>query len=225
MLQSLFRQQAIRALTLGGCILAGMGQALQTSPASAAVITYDISNYPSIQSNATLSGTITVDTAGGTESPASSGNFFVGHSAITAWDWTVTPSGGSAYSVSSTGINPSASGAGGSFALYVTPTTVSVVQAASLILEADLGVAGATVALDYVYNTPLYAAGGIGVGGSTWLNSDRAGLDSTFPSDPFAAAGSNWVIATVVPEPAPASLIGAGLVGGFLKRFRLRRRR
>jgi len=225
MLQSLFRPQVIRALTLGGCILAGMGQALQTSPASAAIITYDISNYPSIQNNATLSGTITVDTAGGTESPASSGNFFLKHPAITAWDWTVTPSGGSAYSVSSTGISPSASGAGGSFALYVTPTTVSVVQAASLILEADLGVAGATVALDYYYSTPIYAAGGTGVGGSTWLTSGRTVLDSAFPSDPFAAAGSNWVIATAVPEPATVSLIAAGLVGVFLKRFRLIRRR
>jgi hypothetical protein len=225
MLQSLFRQQVIRALTLGGCILAGMGQALQTSPASAAIITYDISNYPSIQDNATLSGTITVDTAGGTESPASSGNFFVSHSAITAWDWTVTPSVGSAYSVSSTGINPSASGDGSFFALYATPTTLSVVQASTLNLKADLDVPGATVALNYWYDSPLYGAGGTGVGGSTWLKFDRAGLDSAFPSYPVADAGNNWVIATAVPEPATASLIGAGLVGGFLKRFRLRRRR
>ena len=90
--------------------------------------TYDLTNVPALQSSATLTGNITVNTAGGSESPASSGNFFVGHSSIIAWNFTVTPSGGGLpYSGSSNGLNASATGDGGSFAMYATPTTLTLV--------------------------------------------------------------------------------------------------
>ena len=115
---------------------ASMLLALFLGQSDAATFTYSLSNYPAFQNNATLAGSITVDT--GATPPDAQGNYYLGHSAITAWDFTVTPSESSSYSLSSTGINPSASGFGGSTALYASPTTLSVIAAASLALEADL---------------------------------------------------------------------------------------
>ncbi|MFC4994967.1 PEP-CTERM sorting domain-containing protein [Rubritalea tangerina] len=180
------------------------------SPSHGAVYTYQISNYPAIQNGANLAGTITVDTASGTESPASSGNFYVGHSAITAWDFSVTPTVGGAYSVDSSGINPLASGLGGSFAMYATPSSLAIVGGSSLKLQADDGIPGATVELWWYYDTPIYNSGGVGAGGAIWLNTDRTVLDNTFPTNPDASAQS-WVIATVVPEPSGSALLGISL--------------
>jgi len=172
---------------------------LAASNVNAAIYTYSISNYPSLQNNATLSGSITVDTTGGFETPSSSGRFEIGHSAITSWDFTVTPSGGSALTLTSNDINASASGAGGAFALYATPTELSVNTGASLRLQADYLIASDTAALEWVYSSPSYALTGIPFGGSVWINSDRTQLDNTFPSN---GVNPSWVFATAVPEPS-----------------------
>lgn len=178
------------------------------APLGAAVYTYEITNAPSVQDGATLTGTISIDTTGGFESPASSGNFFVGHPAIVAWSFAVAPAsgGGAPYLGSSVGINPSATGSGGSFALYATQTTLSVVEAGSLTLQSDFNVPGADVSLSWAYDAPLYFAGGVAVGGATWLNTDRGALDATFPTNPDASS-SNWTIATAIPEPGTVALL------------------
>lgn len=189
-----------------------------------AIYTYDIRNIPSEQSGATVVGNITIDTSGGTESPVGSGNFYVGHSAIIAWNFTVTPSGaGAPYSGSITGINASATGLGGSFAMYATPSTLAVVSAGSLTLESDFDVPGADVSISWINDSsnPFYYSGGTGVGGATWLTTDEAALDAAFPETPGGGA-NNWTIATAVPEPGTAAFLGAA---GFCWLIRRRRTR
>jgi len=64
--------------------------------ARAAVYTYDLVSVSGLQNGAGLVGNITVDTTLGSEDPAGSGNFFIPHNYITAWNFTVSPSGGRA---------------------------------------------------------------------------------------------------------------------------------
>ena len=182
--------------------------------ARAAVYTYDIVSVPGLQNGAGLVGNITVDTTLGTEDPAGSGNFFIPHNYITAWNFTVSPSGGGPYSGSSVGLNSSASGAGGSFAFYATPTTLSVVEAGSLSLKSDTADGGGNLFTgelrwDYQSTTAgLYIATD---GNATWLETDKATLDSSFTSYAITGGVNNWVIATAVPEPSVTlmSLLGA----------------
>lgn len=191
---------------------------LAASTASAALYTYELTNVPGVQDGNTLDGNITIDTAGGTENGVGSGEFFIGHSAIVVWNFTVTSSGGGSYSGSSTGINPSATGSGGSFALYATPASLTLVAAASLTLESDLVTPGADVSVSWIYDTPFYFSGGTATGGSVWLNSDRASLDAAFPANPSASATS-WTFATEIPEPSISLLCMAG-VSLLLRRSR-----
>lgn len=195
-------------------------QLLAASNANAAIYTYSISNYPSLQNNATLSGSITVNTTGGFETPPSSGRFEIGHSAITSWDFTVTPSGGSAVTLTSTGINASATGSGGSFAMYATPTELSVNTGSSLRLQADYLIASDTAALDWNYSSPSYALTGLPFGGSVWINSDRTQLDNTFPSN---GVNDSWVFATAVPEPSTFAMGICGVAAVVWDVYRRRR--
>ena len=191
-----------------------------TGSLRAAIYTYEIRNVPSVQSSSTLVGNITVDTTGGVEDSNLNGNFFVAHSAIIAWNFTVTPSGGgSPCSGSSTGINASATGSGGVLAMYATTTTLSLVSGATLTLGSDITAPGARVDLAWLYDTPLYFAGGVAVGGATSQNADRGALDAAFPTNPDASA-SNWTIATAIPEPGVAGLLAFGDVAWGLFRRR-----
>ena len=199
-----------------------IGMLVAATPARAAIYSYEISNFPSVQNGATLTGNISIDTTGGTEDGTGSGIFFVGTSAITTWNFTVAPLVGASYIGSSSGINPMISGNGGAFDLYATPTSLSVFQATSLSLQSDYLVAGNVVELEWVYDSPIYAASTISGGGATWFNTDRTTLDKTFPSDPDRGAQS-WVIATTVPEPGSTALICLGLL--FFAVARIRRHR
>ncbi len=195
-------------------------QLLAASNVNAAIYTYSISNYPSLQNNATLSGSITVDTTGGFENPPSSGRFEIGHSAITSWDFTATPSGGSALTLTSTGINASATGSGGIAALYATPTELSVNGGGSLELAADYQIAGATANLAWIYNSPIYALSGTLFGTAPWFNTDRAQLDSAFPTNGLV---NSWVFATAVPEPSTFAMGFCGVAAVVWDVYRRRR--
>ena len=121
---------------------------------------------------------------------------------------------GGPYSGSSVGLNSSASGAGGSFAFYATPTTLSVVEAGSLSLKSDTADGGGNLFTgelrwDYQSTTAgLYIATD---GNATWLETDKATLDSSLTSYAITGGVNNWVIATAVPEPSVTlmSLLGA----------------
>ena len=186
--------------------------------AQAALYTYELTNVPSLQNGHALDGNITIDTSSGTENGVGSGEFFIGHSAIIAWNWTVTLSGGGSYSGSSLGINPSATGTGGSFAMYATPTSLTLVAAASLTLESDFLTPGADVSVAWIYDAPEYYSGGTATGGQVWLNTDRGALDAAFPANPSASATS-WTFATAIPEPS-ISLLCLGAVSMLLRRSR-----
>ncbi|CAA7172008.1 MULTISPECIES: hypothetical protein [unclassified Lentimonas] len=199
---SLYLIRLVRYLMLLAFIFYGA-----TPPLRAAIHIYNFSSHPGLQANADFFGSITVNTAGGTEHSSNSGEYYVGHSAIEAWNFTITPSGGvGAYIGSSIGINSSATGNGGAFALYVTPNSITLVQGASLKLESDFNVAGNDVSVDWTYDTPIYYAGGVAAGGATWLNMDRAALDTAFPTNTDAGA-MNWTIGTAIPEPATGLLV------------------
>lgn len=182
--------------------------------ARAAVYTYDLVSVPGLQNGAGLVGNITVDTTLGTEDTAISGNFFIPHNYIIAWNFTVSPIVGGDFSGSHTGVNASASGTGGSFAFYATPTTLSVVEAGSLSLKSDTADGGGnlfTGELRWDYQSTsqgLYIATD---GNATWLETDKATLDSSFTSYAITGGVNNWVIATAVPEPSVTlmSLLGA----------------
>jgi hypothetical protein len=182
--------------------------------ARAAVYTYDLVSVPGLQNGAGLVGNITVDTTLGTEDTAISGNFFIPHNYIIAWNFTVSPIVGGDFSGSHTGVNASASGTGGSFAFYATPTTLSVVEAGSLSLKSDTADGGGnlfTGELRWDYQSTsqgLYIATD---GNATWLETDKATLDSSFTSYAITGGVNNWVIATAVPEPSVTlmSLMGA----------------
>ncbi len=179
------------------------------SSASAALYTYQLSNVSAVQGGHALDGNITINTAGETENGAGSGNFFISHSAIIAWNWTVTYAGGGGYSGSSNGINASAFGNGGILAMYATPTYLAVLKDGSLNLQSDVDVAGADVKVEWLYHTPIYYSGGTGTGGAVWLNTDRSALDAAFPAAPVGTA-ENWIIATAVPEPSASLLCIVG---------------
>lgn len=105
--------------------------------------------------------------------------------------------------------------------MYATPTSLSLIQAASLKLESDFVVPGADVSLLWVYDTPIYNAGGTGVGGATWFNFDRTALDAAFPANPDASA-NNWTIATAVPEPSLTAFLTLAGLGCCVTRRRIK---
>ena len=176
--------------------------------ARAAVYTYEIVSLPGLQNSAGLTGNIIINTAGGDETPTGSGDYYLSHAAITAWNFTVSPTVGGDYSGSSNGVNPEADGLGGAYALFATPTTLSILVGASLKLQS--GQLPNPQQLDWNLQTDsaLYIASS---GGATWLETDKALLDSSFSSYAIPGDINNWVIATAVPEPSVTlmSLLGA----------------
>jgi hypothetical protein len=174
--------------------------------ARAAVYTYDLVSVSGLQNGAGLVGNITVNT--GTTTSVD-GNYYLGHASIIAWNFTVSPTVGVDFSGSHTGVNPSATGTGSTSALYATPTTLSVVEGGSLLLASGL-LDPSQDQLDWNLQTDsaLYIASS---GGATWLETDKALLDSNFSSYAIPGDIGNWVIATAVPEPSVTlmSLLGA----------------
>ena len=185
--------------------------------AQAAVYTYDIVSVPGLQNGAGLVGNITVDTTlgAGVENPIGSGDFYINHDAIIAWNFTVSPTVGVDFSGSHTGVNPSADGTGASLALFATPTTLSVVLGGSLVLRSGLEDPSQDQLTwnNQSNSTGLYLASD---GTATWnqlalTEPDKTALDSNFSSYPIPGSIDNWVIATAIPEPSVAlmSLLGA----------------
>ena len=185
--------------------------------ARAAVYTYDLVSVSGLQNGAGLVGNITVDTTlgAGVENLPGSGDFYINHTAIIAWNFTVSPTVGGDFSGSHNGVNPSADGAGASVALFATPTTLSVVLGGSLVLRSGLEDPSQD---ELEWNnqsnsTGLYLASD---GTAKWsqlasTEPDKTALDSNFSSYPIPGDINNWVIATAVPEPSVTlmSLLGA----------------
>jgi PEP-CTERM motif len=175
-------------------------------------ITYSIQNYPSDQQGATLSGTITTDGV-------------VGNLAATdvlSWSWTITPLGGTSFTLSSSDAGtevflqgsivaspssitiaaptPSPTGAANSNAFALSTNPGGSVTA---FLEYERP---AAIGLSYTGVTPL--------GGLIWgaENPTMGGLDP-------------WVIATAgsVPEPTSLTLLALGATCGIA--FGLARKR
>jgi hypothetical protein len=104
--------------------------------------------------------------------------------------------------------------------MYATPTELSVNGGGSLELAADYQVAGARAELSWIYNSPIYALSGTLFGAAPWFNTDRAQLDSTFPTNGLV---NSWVFATAVPEPSTFAMGMCGVVAVAWDVYRRRR--
>jgi PEP-CTERM motif len=160
----------------------------------AGTITYSIQNYPADQNDASLSGTITTD---GTIGALASSD-------ILSWSWTVTPAGGTSYTLSS-----SEAGA------YATIDGLVVAT------QNEITVSGYAPTIDSENYVELISVFTIGL--YYFRNDDVSQYDALLPSgytwltnNPSMGGTDPWVIATAsVPEPPTLTLAGLGAVAAF----------
>jgi hypothetical protein len=205
------RQIAFSALTTIVLMVSG-------NIAEAGEITYAIQNYPADQQGASLSGTITTDGVTGTLAATD----------ILSWSWTITPAGGTPFTLSS-----SEAGA----QVFIFPgSVVSASQSAITIAPRQDSIDGSSFALDSVngggnvvsnleYDRPGNQGGPSGYVGMI------QGADVWSTQNPAMGGTDPWVIAKVATVPEPSSLTLAALavtcavaLGGARKRRRLCRR-
>ncbi|MGP0069831.1 MAG: PEP-CTERM sorting domain-containing protein [Isosphaeraceae bacterium] len=178
---------------------------LLTAPCigTAAPITYAIQNYPADQNGATLSGTITTD---GTIGELMDSN-------VLSWSWTITPTGGTPFTLSSVDV-------GSGFGITGTGVSASTseITIASPISQGFLN--------DMVF-TGIDAAGLFYdrfVGAGTYYGSVPNTIPVWNTGNPAMGGTDPWVIAVAsVPEPSTLTLAGLGVVSVLA--FGLARRR
>jgi len=164
---------------------------------------YEIANYASDQSGATLSGTLslsfdsTVGLAGGVLDQGG-GKYVLLPTAnpITTWDFMVSKSGYTPYGVSSTDTGADLISTG--LTLYSTETTLSLDGSASL----QLGISGDASLLTWNrFSDPeIYFSGYQGDVSPGWSTSS--------PTSIVVDSDGAWVIG--IPEPATVTMIGLG---------------
>lgn len=173
----------------------------QATAARGELITYTLYNASTVQNSKTLTGSITVNTTG---LGAVTGGWILGDSQasnITAWQFGV--SGGSvSYSRSSTDANAFLEiTGGGSFAMFVTNSTLSVEGGARLSFGTKT-TSSDEVTIWWDHNGGgfyQYASNYISnVSPNGWNTTGQTTLDAAFPSDGLGG----WVMATAVPEPS-----------------------
>ena len=166
--------------------------AMGLSGQARADLTYNIMDYPADQNSATLSGYITTDGTTG----------YLAASDILSWSWTITPAGGTAFTLSSSDSGTSIF-LENSVSLFATPGNLTIAEPPS---------GGNAFALE---------------GPQSDLEYDRAPNDNAyFGSTPNGNVWSNfhpvmggtdpWVIATsatAVPEPSSLTLVAIGAAG------------
>ncbi len=168
-----------------------------THVAEAGQITYAIQDYPADQQGATLSGTITTDGVIGNLATTD----------IQSWSWTVTPSSGVPFTLSSSDIGASVE-IGGSVVASQSSITIASPPSINNILGFGIFNAGHVVELFYEQ----------GVGGSFYSAEDQGGPGGRFWStfNPQMGGTDPWVIAvaaSAVPEPSSVLLLSAGIAG------------
>jgi hypothetical protein len=172
--------------------------------AEAGQITYSIQNYLADQQGATLSGTITTDGVIGNLAATD----------ILSWNWTITPLGGTPYTLSSSDIGTKvllegvvvASQSNITIAL---PTQDFVDNA--LALEA-LNAGGITTSyIDYLRGLP------VGSPFNEYIGVTSVGADVWANFNPVMGGTNPWVIAaaSAVPEPSSLALAGLGAAWGI----------
>jgi hypothetical protein len=173
--------------------------------AEAGQITYSIQNYPADQQGATLSGTITTDGVTGNLTGTD----------ILSWSWTITPAGGTPFTLHSTDTGSATTLVGQLVASATTITMANPAQGSVNDFDlASLNSSGELTA-DLAYSRipspganqylALTPAGGI-----IWANSHPA-MGGT---DPWVIA----VVASSVPEPSGVVLMSLAISGLLLGR-------
>jgi PEP-CTERM motif len=164
--------------------------------AEAGPITYAIQNYPADQNGATVSGTFTSDGKIGDLSKTD----------ITSWTLTITPSWGTAVSVSSSSLDASLAITGDVVASAFSITLAApTVNPSDNILQLHGRTDGFLVGIDYVRGLNGSGPSAIYDGtddGFVWQN-----------GDPSMGGTDPWVIAQAVPEPSSVILAALGALG------------
>jgi hypothetical protein len=199
--QDLLEETTMTRFTVAVAAFVGM----LTAPCigTAATITYSIQNYPADQSGATLSGTITTD---GTIGILTDSN-------VLSWSWTITPPGGTPFTLSSVDV-------GSGFGI----TGTGVVASTSKITIASPASQGDFNDMVFEGTDAAGLAYGRFVSSGTYYGS----IPNTIPvwntGNPYMGGTDPWVIAVAsVPEPSTLTLAGLGVVSGLA--FSLARRR
>jgi hypothetical protein len=169
--------------TLGLCV--GM-----VGQASAGPITYDIANYPADQNGATLTGFITTD---GTIGVLTSSD-------IVSWSWTITPVGGTAFTLTSSEFGSEASMRGPVTASLTSITLPDTTAGQPENYFALLGSGNPDLEYDHETGDNVYL--GQIPAGTIWSN-----------TNPVLNGSDTWIIATTsVPEPSTLTLLGIAAV-------------
>jgi PEP-CTERM motif len=171
----------------------------------AGTITYSIQNYPADQNGASLSGTITTD--------GTIGN--LASSDILSWSWTITPLGGTPFTLTSSDPD-SITNVLGSLVASASEITIAVpVNGGAETNDLTLENAGGIGSLEYSRES----------GGSVYFGYTASNAPIWFTGNPSMGGTDPWVIATAsVPEPSTITLAGLGAVVGLLHGLARKRR-
>jgi len=176
---------------------------------NAGTITYSIQNYPADQNGATLSGTITTD---GVIGNLAQGDFLSGSGDILSWNWTITPVGGTPFTVTSSDAG-SLTVVEGSLVASASEITMAGVLAGA---PNDFSSQGSNPEGDLEWNRE--------VSGGTYFG-EAGTFAFWFTGNPSMGGTKPWVIAVAsVPEPSTLTLAGLGAISGLVYSLARKRR-